>query len=95
MNERTRRSRRAVLQGGILLGASTWAGTTLTACSSPDEWLDHINTDHHTDPETNRRRHRVINRGPDAAGLLLPGRGELLHGGRTDLRSATPRFLPA
>ena len=36
MNERTRRSRRAVLQGGILLGASTWVGTTLTACSSPD-----------------------------------------------------------
>jgi Flavodoxin len=33
-NERTRRSRRAVLRGGLLLGATTWIGPQ-TACSSP------------------------------------------------------------
>ena len=31
-----RPSRRAVLRGGILLGAGTWIGTTLTACSTSD-----------------------------------------------------------
>jgi flavodoxin len=36
MNDQTRRSRRAFLRGGITLGASTWIGTTLFACSSPD-----------------------------------------------------------
>ena len=32
-----RPSRRAVLRGGILLGASTWIGTALAACSTSDD----------------------------------------------------------
>ena len=74
MNKPTH-SRRALLRRGILLGASTWIGTA--ACSapeSPEPTLETITPEQTSLTGADGRRHCAA----DAAGVLLPGRGEPL-----------------